>query len=189
MVGLRSPRRALPCCFAITREYPAHSGAARLVPPQQHWICATPFASRADEDARSPRDHRHVGDVARRIVRHAVTGLPRGLGENLACAAAARSPGGFDSARRHADHAGVVAGSVELRIERSAAHAGNVRARRHLVDVPRRASYAGIAGRVVLQAGRAPIARTGEHGLALGGRLREQRIEPGKERCTPSRTR
>src|ERR1700677_5349813 len=45
MVRLSRPRRALPCCCAITREYPAHSGAATLVPPQQHWICATLLTS------------------------------------------------------------------------------------------------------------------------------------------------
>jgi hypothetical protein len=42
---LISPSLALPFCSAITRVYPAHKGAERLVPPQQHWIIAVPLES------------------------------------------------------------------------------------------------------------------------------------------------
>src|ERR1700688_1674482 len=54
MVGLSSPNREPPCWFAITRENPAHSGEARLVPPQQHWITAVPLES---APMNTPGDH------------------------------------------------------------------------------------------------------------------------------------
>jgi hypothetical protein len=39
------PRRAVPSLLAITRVKPAHKGADKLVPPQQHWIIAVPEES------------------------------------------------------------------------------------------------------------------------------------------------
>ena len=135
----------------------------------------------ADEDVRRPRQHRNVGDVARVVGRHSQPCLPAGFRqEDLAYASTARIPSTLDSAGRDTHLADVVAEAV-LRRERGASHRGDVRAGRHFARISYSAGDAGSVGRIVLQAGRSPIARGDKHRLPLGRGLLEQRVEAIKE--------